>query len=175
MITGGGYLVLTDTATGLLNPTPGRKNNFGFTVKYNKKGTNLQGSINTIVRSAVGLDSQPCSTSHPGFNTCVYQVKGNSMTTLTVNTSNPKSGTATFVGKANVQDVTNPNVPPMSLDGGTTFQVQMTDNGTPGTADTISFQVNASSNKGGGLWYSSNFVGGVTVQQLIAGGNLTVH
>jgi uncharacterized repeat protein (TIGR01451 family) len=173
-ITGGGYLVLTNNATGLLNPTPGRKNNFGFTMKYNKKGTNLQGNINTIIRSALGLDGNPCSSSHPGFATCVFQVKGNQMTSLTT-TPNSIGGTATFVGKATVQDVTNPNVQPVSLDGGATFQVQMTDNGSPGTTDTISFQVNAAANKGGGLWFSSNFTSGTTIQQLIAGGNLTVH
>ena len=49
-ITGGGYLILSNAA-GLTAGSPGTKNNFGFNVKYNKSGTNLQGNINTIVRS----------------------------------------------------------------------------------------------------------------------------
>jgi hypothetical protein len=52
-ITGGGYLTLT-SASGLIQPQQGSKNNFGFNVKYTKSGTNLQGNLNTIIRSENG-------------------------------------------------------------------------------------------------------------------------
>jgi hypothetical protein len=41
--------------------------------------------------------------------------------------------------------------------------------------DMISFQINAASSKGGGLWYSSNWTGTRTVEQGLAGGNLSVQ
>ncbi len=49
-ITGGGYVVPTQS-TGTYASTPGTHANFGFNVKFNKKNTNLQGSVNLIVRS----------------------------------------------------------------------------------------------------------------------------
>ena len=71
-ITGGGYLVLSQPS-GLKAGDPGTKNNFGFNVKYNKGFTNLQGNINTIIRR----------TESDGI-LHVYQVKGNAMTSLSV-------------------------------------------------------------------------------------------
>src|SRR5262249_47467751 len=64
-ITGGGYLVAT-ASSGTDAATAGTKENFGFNVKFNKSGTNLQGKFNTIIRQN-GHD---------------YQIKSNSMTSL---------------------------------------------------------------------------------------------
>jgi hypothetical protein len=49
MITGGGFL-MNQASAGLYPGQTGLKTNFGFNVKYNKSGTNLQGNINTIIR-----------------------------------------------------------------------------------------------------------------------------
>ncbi|WP_035353785.1 hypothetical protein [Edaphobacter aggregans] len=49
LITGGGLLVNSASA-GAYAGDPGVKTNFGFNVKYNKGGTNLQGNANIIVR-----------------------------------------------------------------------------------------------------------------------------
>jgi len=156
-ITGGGYLVLTNS-NGLKAGDAGSKNNFGFNVKYNKGGSNLQGTINTIVRRTEG------GVLH------VYQVKGNSMTSLSVNpNSSPK--TAIFNGKASITDITNP-LSPVGVDGNATLQVNMTDAGDPGTSDLIGIIVY---NKTGGVWFSSNWNGTSTAQQLLGGGNLVVH
>lgn len=87
-----GSCVVTSTTAG----DAGTKNNFGFNVKYNKSRTNLQGNINTIIRR----------TESDGI-LHVYQIKGNSMTSLAVKTSSI-GGTATFNGKASIQDITNP-------------------------------------------------------------------
>ena len=156
-ISGGGYLVLTNSA-GIKAGTTGTKNNFGFNVKYNNAGTNLKGNINIIIRRM-----EPDNIMH------VYQVKGNSMTSLIVNTSCPK--TATFNGKANIQDITDPlNV--ISLGGNQTLQVKMTDMGDPGSSDKIAITV---WNPQGGVWFASNWNGTTTIEQVLGGGNLKVH
>lgn len=155
-ITGGGYLVLTNSA-GIKAGTLGTKNNFGFNVKYNKSKTNLQGNMNIIIRR---LETD-------GMH--VYQVKGNVMTSLVVNTDCPK--TATFNGKANITDITN-QLAPVPIDGNATLQVKMTDMGEPGSSDKIAITV---WNKSGGMWFASNWNGTTTIEQLLGGGNLKVH
>jgi hypothetical protein len=156
MITGGGFL-LNQASGGLYPGQAGLKTNFGFNVKYNKAGTNLQGNINVIIRNGGRI----------------YQIKGNSMTSLAnqVNSSG-SGGTSTFNGKASIQDITNPNAPPISIDGGASLQVTMHDNGDPGSSDTIGITV---WNKSGGMWFSSNWNGSATIEQLLGGGNLVVH
>ncbi|OLD45588.1 MAG: hypothetical protein AUI63_05540 [Gemmatimonadetes bacterium 13_1_40CM_2_60_3] len=178
-ITGGGYLV-NSSSSGLYPGASGQRTNFGFNVKYNKSGTNLQGNINVIVRN----------------NGRVYQIKGNSMTSLVVNYCplpgepgyqisgcntpvSPCTGNAsatcpiaaTFNGKASIQDITDP-VNPISIDGNATLQVTMTDYGSPGSFDKIAITV---WNKSGGMWFSSNWNTTRTIEQLLDGGDLSVH
>ena len=69
------------------------------------------------------------------------------------------------------QDITNP-LSIISIDGGASLQVNMTDNGQPGTNDTIGITV---WNKSGGTWFSSKWNGTTTVQQNLGGGDLMVH
>ncbi|MGH7863346.1 MAG: hypothetical protein ACREQB_00025, partial [Candidatus Binataceae bacterium] len=168
-ITGGGYLVLSNSSSaGQTAGAPGSKNNFGFNVKYNKNKTNLQGNINTIVRSNV---PPPVSTGCPqtaGLH--VYQVKGNAMTSLAVQPT-VAGGASTFNGKANIQDITNPlSVCP--VDGNAALQVTTTDMGEPGKNDMIGITV---WNKNGGLWFASEWNGVKTIEKLLGGGNLVVH
>jgi hypothetical protein len=154
-ITGGGYVGMTSSA-GQYPAASGTKMNFGFNVKYNKAKTNLQGHVNIIYRNA----------GH------VYQIKSNSITSLTVNlgpNGNPPS-TATFISKANLTDVTNP-LAPINLGGGNTLQMAMLDNGEPGSTDTIGFTLT----NGGALLFSSNWGGTKTTQKVLVGGNLVVH
>jgi hypothetical protein len=156
-ITGGGNTILS-SAAGLIKPKQGTKNNFGFSVKYNKGGTNLQGTINTIIRAENGR---------------VYQVKGTVMSSLAVNMSKTTAHpypTAVFNGKANILDITNPSVP-LPVDGNATLQVTMTDASEQGTADKIAITI---WDKAGGLWFANNWNGTKTVEQLIAKGNLKV-
>lgn len=148
-ITGGGYLLLSNSS-GLYAGGVGSKNNFGFNVKYNKNGSSLQGNINAIVRNGGR----------------VYQIKGNAMTSLSV-----AGNKATYNGKANIQDITDP-LNPFSIDGNGTLQVKLTDNGEPGKTDTISITI---WNKNGGLWFASNWDGTRTLEQVLGGGNLVVR
>ncbi len=151
-------------SAGLKAGTQGTKNNFGFNVKYNKSGKKLQGRINTIIRrlEADGMH--------------VYQIKGNRMTSLSTNKPNggPSSGTpweATYNGKANIQDITDPDNP-VSVDGNATLQVKLTDKDEPGSSDTIAITV---WNKQGGMWFASEWDGTETVEKVLGGGNLVIR
>src|SRR5439155_4372453 len=96
-ITGGGYIVLASPSGLVAAGTSGTKNNFGFNVKYNSSHTNLQGNMNTIIRSTTCVAGLNCQNAAP----YVYQIKGNSMTSLAVQLGaggNPPN-TATFNGK----------------------------------------------------------------------------
>jgi hypothetical protein len=149
-ITGGGYLVMQNSA-GQYSGGVGTKNNFGFNVQNAHNG--LHGNINTIIRN----------------NGHTYQVKGNSMTSLTTGaTTRPYTGT--FNGKASIQDITDP-LNPIGIDGNATLQVTMHDYGQPAN-DTIGITVWAHA---GGLYFSSNWNGTTTVEQTLGGGNLQVH
>jgi hypothetical protein len=160
-ITGGGYLSLSSSA-GQYAGDVYSKNNFGFNVKYNKSGKNLQGNFNSIVRS----DGR------------VYQIKATSMETLNVN---PAAGcpnatasspcTAVFTSKANMTDITDP-LRPVPVIGNLVLQVTMTDRGQPGNADSIGIAV---FNQNGGLLFSSSWNGVQAVEQFLAGGNQVVH
>ena len=48
-VTGGGYIINEDSG-GLYAGDPGLRTNFGFNIKTNKKGTNVQGHVNIIIR-----------------------------------------------------------------------------------------------------------------------------
>ena len=154
-ITGGGYLVMQSSA-GTIAGAAGLKSNFGFNVKYNNSGKNLQGRVNVIVR---------------GTNGRVYQVKGNVMTSLSANNSNLLARTAVFNGKANVTDITDP-LNPAPLGGNLTLQLNMTDRGEPGSTDTIGITVWDSA---GGLWHASKWNGTRTIEQMLGGGNVVVR
>jgi hypothetical protein len=157
-ITGGGFLAESASA-GRYAADAGTKSNFGFNVKFNKSATNLQGNVNVIFRR--------------GGHT--YQIKGNAFTSLGATPSPCSKPTATtpckanFVSKANLQDITNPNAP-ISLGGNLTFQMSMTDYGTP-TRDTLSIALS----DGSALLFSSNWSGTKTVEQVLGGGNLAVR
>ncbi|HLK98814.1 MAG TPA: HYR domain-containing protein, partial [Hymenobacter sp.] len=156
-ITGGGYTIVTNSA-GEKAGDAGTRNNFGFNVKYNKSGKNLQGNMNTILRR---MENGVLRT---------YQVKGNAMTSLSVQPTSA-GGKATFNGKASIQDITDPNNV-ISVGGNSTIQVTMTDNGNPGSSDQIGITV---LNNGGGMWFSSNWNGVATTEKTLEAGNLVVR
>jgi len=158
-VTGGGYLVPTKSS-GAYASDAGRKTNFGFNVKYNKSGKSLQGNINAIFRR-----KEKDGLVH------VYQIKGNSMTSLSVNAKVATAKTAIFNGKATLQDITNPTVP-ISLGGNLTLQVSMTDKGEPGKNDLLGITVFSST---GGILYASNWDGVKTAEMLLSGGNIIIN
>jgi hypothetical protein len=165
VISGGGNLLLTDSG-GQRAGDAGTKNNFGFNIKNDRNGP--KGNINVIVRQ---MESDGIL--H------VYQIKGNAMTSLSSDlkiTQNHPFSTAVFNGKANIQDITFANDPQnprvISVDGGASLQVVMTDRGEPGTSDSIAVTL---WDKNGGLWFASRWDGVKTVEQTLNGGNLQIR
>jgi hypothetical protein len=159
-ITGGGYLINPATIAGQYAGDPGARTNFGFNVKYNKSLTNLQGNVNVIVRRGGAI----------------YQFKSNSLSSLvtkpcsTGNATPTCPATASFQGKANGADVTNP-LAPIPLGGNLTLQMTLTDRGEPGASDSIGITVY----NGNTLLFSSQWSGTKTQETVLSGGNLVVH
>jgi len=156
-ITGGGYIVNPDNTDGLLAADPGLKTNFGFNVKFKKKGERLSGNMNTIFRRTI--DGQIHN----------FQIKSTSITSLGVNTRNPEAKTAVFISDVTLRDLTDP------LNGyskeGLTLQVTLTDRGNPGKNDAIAISVYDQSL----LLFSSRWTGNSTAETQLGGGNLKVH
>jgi len=149
-IAGGGSLAMSNSS-GLRAGEVGSSNDFGFSVKYNGQGSSPTGNFNTIVCSRVSGVLR------------VYQVKGSMMTSLVLN-----GNKATLKGTATIYDITNGS----SLAGNATFEVSITDNGEPGSSDTIAITICDSANT---LWFSSNWNGLRTAEQLLDGGNIRFY
>ena len=76
---------------------------------------------------------------------------------------------ATFQGKANLNDVTSGTA--VSVGGGLSLQMSLTDKGEPGNADTIAITVY----DGNTLLFSSQWDGTRTTEKVLSGGNLVAH
>ena len=141
----------------------GRRANFGFNVKYNQKGTNLQGNISYIFRRKVNDVIR------------LYQVKGNSMTSLIVNMNDATEGgmkTAVFIGKCNVTDVTNPLAPvTIAGTGNSTMQVIITDATETGVNDKYGITIWTPTNQ---VFHSSNWEGTKTTKLVLGSGDVVV-
>ena len=92
------------------------------------------------------------------------------MNSLSIISTNPCSQKATFISRANLSDVTNSSLP-ISIYGGISLQVTMTDNGEPGRSDMIGFTLM----NGNNLVYSSSWPVNKTLESFLVGGNLVVH
>ncbi|RXK61660.1 DNRLRE domain-containing protein [Lacibacter luteus] len=158
-IAGGGNLLLTNSS-GTVAGDAGTLNDLGFSLKWNKSKSNLQGYLNTIIRRMEN------GVLH------VYQVKANSMTSMVVDgniSATHPYPTASFGAKANIQDITDP-LNPIAIDGNATLQVSMTDGSNYNATDKIAITV---WNKNGSMWYSSNWTG-VTAEQTINAGDIVI-
>lgn len=153
-ITGGGNIKPT-LSSGVYASTTGQKANFGFHVKFNKKGTSLQGGMNIIFRRQVGGETQ------------LFQIKTNSMSSLGVNILDPNAKTGVFTSKANLKNLTTGE----SLGGNLQLQVKITDRGEPGVNDDIAITLW----DGNILLYSSKWTSLNTSPLLLSGGNLVVQ
>ena len=141
-ITGGGHLNFgagaANTSCGTYKSEDGSKTNFGFNVKYNKTGTNLQGNVNIIIRNGGQ----------------VYQAKGTvggSNGLLSVNVSDPANKRAVLTAKASlVNTATGLAVP---YGSSASMELRMNDKGEPGVNDTYIIKIWGSNNE---LLYSSS-------------------
>ena len=161
-ITGGGFLVLENSA-GAYAGTDGSKANFGFHVKFNKSGTNLQGGATLIVRA----------------DGSVYRIKSNAMYSLGIG----DDGSAQFEAKANLVDITDEDAP-VEIGGGLLLQLRVLDVGEGAIGDDeVGFALWEEQKTGNGphavttqrLLFSSNWDGQIAQRQAIGGGNVMVH
>ena len=89
------------------------KTNFGYTMKYNNKGTNLQGSLLMIRHTSGGN---------------IYRLKSNALTGLALSPANSDKGYATFSGKSTFY-----NSLTLVNNGNQDFVVYVEDNNEPGS------------------------------------------
>ena len=156
-VTGGGFLI-NENSGGEFAGDIGLNTNFGLNAKFSRNGKTLVGGVKTIIRK----------------DEHVYLIKSIKLTSLVAvpfDENDPNSGTATIVGKANITDITDPDNPVL-IASNCTIQITLTDNGEPGTYDTISITLWS---KNGTLLFSSNWNGVETIEQILTGGNLQVH
>jgi hypothetical protein len=176
-ITGGGYLVESNSAGTLASP-PGARTNLGFNVRYNKSGTNPQGHVNVIFRTA-GRVYQIQSSSITSFGTAL-QTAASYGTASPVSCTGPPSlscyGLGDFKSKANLTDVTNPLNPIAILPNGggpMMLQISIVDKGEPGSSDQLA--ITLWNGDGTTLVFSSNWNPPKTMFQTLSGGNMVVH
>lgn len=158
-VSGGGTIQLTHSA-GEKAGDAGSKNNFGFNVKFDRRNRTLQGNFNTLIRR----------TEADGIH--VYQVTGNILNTLwAIPGFGPLPAWASFIGKAGIQDITNP-LAPVNVDDNVTVKMEMTDRSEAGTGDAIAITI---WNKTGALLFASNWNGWRNDDQVLAGGDIRVN
>jgi len=149
--TGGGFFYWPGTQD-LDSGYPGDKTNFGYTMKYNKKGVNVQGSM-VIIRHMPNGD--------------IYRIKSNALYGLALNI---ETGIASFSGKCTyfypVEGSDPVNV------GGQEFMVWVQDNNDPGDGiDQIWFTVLGQTFS---LDSNENNKADIVERQYIDGGNIVV-
>lgn len=156
-ITGGGFIINPENTEGVYAADPGLKTNFGFNVKFHKKGKYLKGNMNIIFRRTVdGVVHN-------------FQIESKSKTSLGVNVQDAGARKAEFVSEATMRDLSK-SKKEFSWKG-LTLQVNMTDKGQPGRNDMIAISVYDKNL----LLFSSSWTGTTTDEILLNGGNLKVH
>lgn len=166
------------TGGGWIKPNLGTRSNFGFTVKYLKNG-NVQGNSLYIYRKTVVANTiliPGTTSSYLPADDYNWIIKSNSMTGLTQKcptTGTTVGCTATFTGKSTITAENRRTGTQYGLGGNNSFQVDVTDNGEPGssastTPDTYALRVWDAS----GTYYQ---LGTPTSQLALNGGNIQVH
>jgi hypothetical protein len=157
-VTGGGSVLIGSQSTGSYAATPGSKMNFGFTMKWNKSGKNIQGQMNLLFRRLVSGVWR------------TYQVKSNAINTLGTGTTSA-GNQGDFNTKATLTDVTNP-LNPISLGGAMDLSVQALESTVSGAPHKIGVTLRDNS---GILLFSNNWVNGRTEMQALNGGRINVR
>lgn len=160
-VTGGGHLLLSNSA-GSYAGTAGSKMNFGFNMKWNPSGRNLQGNINIIFRRLVGGEWR------------TYQIKSNKINSMVVNQSDPDYRKAIISTKANLRDITDPLFP-ISLGGNLNLALDAWEHTSQNNGSLDKIAVTLSGGGGVGLLFSSYWVSPRTVAQIINGGKIKVR
>jgi hypothetical protein len=160
-VTGGGHFVLSSSA-GSYAGTSGSKMNFGFNMKWNPSGKNLQGNINIIFRKMVSGVWR------------TYQIKSNKINSMAVNQSDPNYRKAIISTKANLRDITDP-ANPISLGGNLNLAMDAWEHTSQNNGELDKIAVTLTGSGSQGLFFSSHWVGTGTVAQIINGGKIKVR
>jgi hypothetical protein len=179
-ITGGGHLAMDNHSAGCYAASPGTRMNFGFTMKWNKSGKNLQGQITILFRRWVDGVLRTYKIKSNAINSMAIQEYG--ANGLPANASNPAVYKRAMVStKANLSDVTDPNNP-VSLGGAMDLNLDAWDyiNNNDGSLDKIGVTLISGSSAPPGcaansLIFSSYWSNGATVPQFIGGGNINIR
>jgi hypothetical protein len=162
-VTGGGSIRPTASA-GPYASIPGRRTHFGYNVKFNANGSNLQGQMNIMFVRQVGNDVR------------TYQIKVSQMISLGVNVTDPNRKTSNFVAKANLKELSNNNATIASNCG---LFINMIDRGEPGANDSISIALTTATNRPptvlNNILYASSWISNSVKQMILNNGNLLVH
>jgi hypothetical protein len=154
-VSGGGF-VKASAPAGTYGTGSDPRVNFGFTMKYNKSGSNLQGQANIIFRKN-------------GVN---FQIKSNAINSLSV--TSYKTGStvtgqlATFNTKANLTNLTTG-----ASIGNLALSIQAVQSTVTGYVDMFVVTLTDASN--GGLIYCNNWVSTKPVLQALGGGKINVR
>jgi len=160
-VTGGGHLVLSNSA-GSYAGTTGSKMNFGFNMKWNPSGKNLQGNINVIFRRLVSGEWR------------TYQIKSNKINSMAINLKDPNYRKAIISTKANLRDITDP-LNPISLGGNLSLAMDAWESTTQNNGELDKIAVTLAGSGSQGLYFSSQWIGTGTVAQIINGGKIKVR
>ncbi|MHB1416408.1 MAG: putative Ig domain-containing protein [Chloroflexota bacterium] len=159
-------------------PSHGTRANFGFTVKYLKNG-GIQGKSLYIYRVTTDLSQLPSPPAGAPVGERQYNwiVKSNVMSGMAQQCPTSSTCTSTFTGKNNITAVDRKTGITYSLGGNYQFQVDVADNGEPGSGapapDTYAIRVWTDT----GTYYSLGTYGGTTNISGVGinGGNIQVR
>jgi hypothetical protein len=145
-VSGGGFVPATNSA-GSHPGDPGSPVSLGTNARFTQSQTSFSGGGTVLIRSA----------GH------VYQIEAAAISSGVVAVPH-----ASLSGPAVITDVTNPGSP-VTIDADATMVLAMTDNGASG--DTVGIQVMDHTSA---LWFSSDWNGTSTVEQVLGGGTVSV-
>lgn len=164
----GGYVVvggslLNSASSGMIKGAAGVETQFSSDVQFNNKMTNPQGKSYVTFWSYYKPDGTLDGILHK------YEISSNAIAVFAVGQTKTKQD-ATFSSKANLVEVLE-NGTKVGIESGSTLQLTMWDGGNGGTSDKFAITMQR---KAGGVWFSSNWDGTKTIDQLIHTGNVSV-
>jgi hypothetical protein len=154
----GGGRIENISSSGYIKGKQGLNTDFQADIAYTKSGTNPKGKANVLIRSYYKTDGTLDTDLH------TYIIATTAISALNVGTPN---ATATFSAKANLYEQ-KPDLSLVQIEGGSTFEMIIYQNGCNQKVAITLYR------KAGGIWYSSNWNGTTTIQQVLNGGEASV-
>ena len=160
-VTGGGHIIM-ENSSGLYGGigTDDRKMNFGLVMKWNKSGKRLKGRVNIIFRRMEGSVV---------YN---YQIRSNAINSLAVEEDDDFKK-AVITTKANLKRIY-PDGSYDDLGGNLSLIVTAWESKTDKTGHSDKISVQLAAKKGSGIYFTSNWSGGLTIPQTLNGGKIQI-